>query len=354
VSADSKTRQRLLATGGQQGAFDANTAFKRATSGANIANMLRRVSSLGDRDADFLGGKELLMPFELAEEVRLLVHEMQGFEGQAAEAGNRHGAKSDAATLLRLELDCEGPQYEDALVEETAVLRKEEARRLALLDKAVKMVDVSLGAHMVARQKMLQDERKSVVSDYQTRVDAAQRDVAGWYVCVCTYVCVYGYTYACIYTYACTHAYIFIHTYIHTHTCVNAADWYVCVFVVFMYTRTNTHDHQYSYVHAYPHTWRSALLLTGMCACIYTQSFAFVSYVYTHTHAPLHAIAHAHTQMHTHVCTNALSRTHTRTQTPSRIFKYREKSKYHPTHRRKSQHSKIRAALCFPLFFSRI
>jgi len=105
------------------------------------------------------------------------------------------------------------------------------------------MVDVSLGAHMVARQKMLQDERKSVVSDYQTRVDAAQRDVAEWYVCVCTYVCVYGYTYACIYTYARAHAYIFIHTYIHTHTCVNAADWYVCVLVVFMYTRTNTHDH---------------------------------------------------------------------------------------------------------------
>ena len=109
-----------------------------------------------------------------------------------------------------------------------------------------------------------------------------------------------------------------------------------------------------SYVHAYLHTWRSAMWLTGMCACIYAQTYTFVSYVYTHTHAPSHAIAHAHTQMHTHVCTNASTRTRTHTHTPIRIFKFGEKGKYHPTLRRKSQHSKIHAALCFPFLFSRI
>jgi hypothetical protein len=178
---DAKVRQRLLETGGQQGEFNALKIFKRAGSGAKITHRLQRAPSLAERDRDFLGGKELLQPFELAEELRDRMHEQRGYEGQAVEAGNRHAAATDKVNGLRMRLEREGPGYQEALQEETAALRAEEAQRLALLDRALKVVDVSLGPHMVARKTSLEEERRGVVEEYRKKVDAAERDVREWH-----------------------------------------------------------------------------------------------------------------------------------------------------------------------------
>jgi hypothetical protein len=118
-----KVRQLLLETGGQRGEFDAKTAFQRAGSGARMVQRLQRATSNADRDKDFLGGKELLMPFELAGELRDCVSQLQGFEGQAVEASSRHAAKSDEVNRLRMQLLTEGPDYEDWLKAEIAGLR---------------------------------------------------------------------------------------------------------------------------------------------------------------------------------------------------------------------------------------
>lgn len=118
-----KVRQMMLETGGQRGEFDAKAAFQRAGSGARMVQRLQRATGNADRDKDFLGGKELLMPFELEGELRDCVNQLQGFEGQAVEASSRHAAKSDEVNCLRMQLLTEGPDYEDSLNAEIAGLR---------------------------------------------------------------------------------------------------------------------------------------------------------------------------------------------------------------------------------------
>ena len=53
-----------------------------------------------DRD-DFLGGQELRMPWELGEELDDLGNKVRMYEGEAAEAVNRHGALLDQINHLR-------------------------------------------------------------------------------------------------------------------------------------------------------------------------------------------------------------------------------------------------------------
>jgi hypothetical protein len=57
---------------------------------------------LADRDRDdFLGGQELRMPWELGKELDDLGNKVRMYEGEAAEAVNKHGALLDQINLRR-------------------------------------------------------------------------------------------------------------------------------------------------------------------------------------------------------------------------------------------------------------
>ena len=78
--------------------------------------------------------------------------------------------------------DTQGPEYMATLEEEKKALQVEKTQRLALLDRALQVVDVSLGAHMVSRKRELEDERRRVVAELEERVAAAERDVKEWHM----------------------------------------------------------------------------------------------------------------------------------------------------------------------------